>query len=354
VVFKVVNIFTILNICYNRKSMNKIHKYLFLTIITVFVFPLFSLGQTFFTGTNGLEIAINPENPEPNETVTITINSNLYDLDRSKITWYVDGKVTKTDMGLKKFSTNAGNNGKKTTIKVAIETFSGETKEIEAYFIPTFVDLIYEAVSYTPPFYKGKTLNPNQGVIVVNAIPEFVTPNGERISNNNLIYSWKKDRKTFTDSSGLGKNTFIYNGTVPIKEALIEVTVSSLDNEIYASKMIIINHDTPKIVFYEDNPIYGIMFNRAIKTGVRMITDEFKVRAIPYFTTVGYTNSPDLDFKWSLNNSSISNLTDEDKNVMIFRQESEGSGSATVGLKVENNSRIFQFTENNFSLNFEK
>ncbi len=330
--------------------MNKIHKYLFLTILTVFVFPLFSLGQ----GTDNLILTIEPKNPEPLQTVSIKLDSYVLDVNKAKITWSVNNEIKKTDIGLKTFNTLSGKNGEKITIKVVAETAIGERYELEGYFIASEVNLAYEYLSYTPPFYKGKALNPYQGLVLITAIPELVDSTGKKIPSQNLVYTWKRNNKTEADSSGIGKNFLVYSGTIPVRDSVVEVLVSSIDNEISTSKSITITNDTPKIVFYEDNPIYGIMFNRAIKTGVRMITDEFKVRAIPYFTTVGYTNSPDLDFKWSLNGSSISNLTDEDKNVMIFRQESEGSGSATVGLKVENNSRIFQFTENSFSLNFEK
>ncbi len=332
--------------------MTKTYKYLFLTILTFFIFPLLSLGQTI--NKDLLILSINPPNPRPLEKVEINLISYSLDVNKTKNTWFVNNQIQKTDYGLKNFFITTGKNGETTTIKVQAEIINGDTYEAEMSFTVSDVDLIYEFISYTPPFYKGKTLNPNEGLILVKAIPELINANGQKISKNNLVFSWRRNGNVQSDISGLGKDFFVFSGTIPIRDSLIEVHISSLDDKITTSKSITINHDKPKIVFYEDNPVYGIMFNRAIKSGVRMLTDEFKVRAIPYFTTVGYTNSPDLNYKWSLNGNSVSNLTNDDKNVMVFRQESEGSGSATVGLKVENNSRIFQFTENGFSLNFEK
>jgi hypothetical protein len=331
--------------------MNIIHRYLFL-IIAIFVFPLLSWGQTI--NKDLLILSVNPPNPRPLEKVEINLISYSLDINKTKNTWFINDQFQKTDYGLKDFFITTGKNGETTKVRVQAEIIGGDTYEGEMSFTVSDTDLIYEFLSYTPPFYKGKTLNPNEGLVIVTAIPELIDSSGQKIPNDKLVFSWKRNDKVEQDANGVGKNFFIFSGTIPVRDSLIEVNISSLDDKITSSKTIKINNDKPKIVFYEDSPIYGIMFNKAIKSGVRMFTDEFKVRAIPYFTTVGYTNSPDLNYKWSLNGNSISNLTDEDKNVMIFRQESEGSGSATVGLKVENNSRIFQFTENSFSLNFEK
>jgi hypothetical protein len=208
-------------------------------------------------------------------------------------------------------------------------------------------------LSYTPPFYKGKSANPNQGVVLVVAIPELISVSGEKIPTQNIIYSWKKNNMVQQSDSGIGKNVFMFSGTIPIRDVNIEVNASSIDGNIHASKKVTITNISPKIIFYEDSPIYGIMFNRAINKTVRMLSDEFKVKSFPYFMSVGYAQSPDLNYSWVINNKSSENL-DTDKTAMIFRNTSGGSGIATVDLKVENISRIFQFANNSFVINFEK
>lgn len=325
-----------------------------IVILTAFS-PLLSLAQDLpdLPGGNFLNMTMSPENPEPGQLVKIALTSYSYDLDRSKITWYVDGQAKKTEMGLKEFNTSAGKNGQKTIVKAVVETPQDGTKEIEAYFIPSLVDLIFESLSYTPPFYKGKALNPNQGVVLVVAMPELVKSTGEKIPAQNVIYSWKKDGTVQGSVSGLGKNTFMLVGSVPIRDVVVEVTASSLDGNTYASKQINITNVAPKILFYEDSPIYGLMFNKAINGTVRMLADEFKVRAFPLFMSVGYAQSPDLNYKWNINNRLSENL-DIDKTAMIFRQESKGAGTANIDLKIENTNRIFQFGNNGFVINFEK
>jgi hypothetical protein len=333
--------------------LKKIFDYLLIITLLVIVSPLISFGQA-TPGTMGsfLEMTMSPQNPEPFQTVTITIKSFSYDLDRSKITWLVDGVQKKTEMGLKEFTAQAGKNGQKTTVKAVVETPNDGTKEIEAFFIPSVVDLIYESLSYTPPFYKGRALNPNQGMVLVVAIPELINSAGQKAAAQNVIYSWKKDGKVEQSASGLGKNTFVFSGSVPIRDALIEVTASSLDGSIFASKQVTITNVTPQIVFYENSPIYGMMMNKAIVNPVQMLVDEFSILAVPYFFSVGYATTPDLDYAWSLNGQTVS--SQDPKNSFTTRTGVAGSGTANIGLKISNNVRVFQFATNNYTINFTK
>ena len=333
--------------------MIKKFNFFFLIISLMFVVsPLFSSAQTATPDTSGLEMTMTPENPEPFQNVSLSIQSYSYDLDRSKITWSVDGVVKKTEMGLKSFTAQAGKNGEKTTIKVSAETPNDGTKDIEVFFIPSVVDLVFESLSYTPPFYKGRALNPNQGVVLVTAIPELIKSNGEKVPAQSIIYSWKKDGGVEQDASGLGKNTFVFTGSVPIKDATIEVTASSLDGNISASKQIAITNVSPKILFYENSPVYGLMLNKAINNTVKMLEDEFSVTAVPYFFSAGYATAPDLNYVWSMNDKTVGNQ--DPKNSFTTRVEKAGSGTANIGLKINNTVRIFQFMNSNYSINFSK
>ena len=330
----------------------KIFGYLLIMTLLVIICPLFSSAQTVSSLAGQIEITITPENPEPLQMVAASLQSFSYDLDRSKITWLVDGVEKKTDMGLKEFSTLAGKNGQKTTVKARIQVTDG-LKEVEISFTPSVVDLVYEARSYTPPFYKGRALNPKQGLVVVTAIPELIKSTGEKILSQNIVYTWKKNGEAQAYASGVAKNTFSFSGTVPIRDNSVEVTVSSLIGNLTASKKINISAIDPKIVFYEDSPIYGVMFNKAIINTVKLVSDEFKVKTFPYFMSVGYAQSPDLKYKWVVNSNPVQNL-EEDSTAMIFRQENSGAGVANITLNVESISKIFQLGTNSFVINFEK
>ena len=319
--------------------------------LLLLISPLISFGQS--TLDSGfLELSLNPGNPEPLQLITVTLKSLSYDLDRSKITWLVNGSEKKTDIGLKEFSVTAGKSGQKTTVRARVETPTDGTKQIETTFVPAVVDLIYEALTYTPPFYHGKALNPNQGTVIVVALPELVRTTGEKVPTKNIVYTWRKDGKVVQAASGLGKNSFTFSGSVPIRDAEISVTAAALEGELSATKQVRITNVTPKIIFYENSPLYGLMFNRAITNTVKLVETELSVVALPYFFTVSSAASKNLNYVWSLNGQEVANQ--DPKNSFTVRLEKAGVGVADIGLKINNTAQIFQFTDNHYNINFEK
>ena len=329
----------------------KIFSYFLIMTLLVMVSPLVSFGQTTPTPGNFLEINITPQNPRPLQSVQVTLDSFYYDLDRSTITWSVDGQIKKTDVGIKTFTVQAGKNGVKTTVRANVDTPADGTKGISISFVPSTVDLIYESLSYTPPFYKGKALNPNQGEVRVAAVSNLLDSNGAKIPTKKIVYTWKKDSSVQGSASGLGKDSFTFTGSVPIRDALVEVEASSLDNSASASDQVNITNVSPKITFYENSPVYGILFNRAITGTVRMLTDEFSVIAVPYSFSGSSTQSG-LDYIWSLNGQTVANQSP--KNSFTTRLDKVGSGTANISLKINDSANLFQSAVSNYIINFNK
>ncbi len=330
----------------------KIYGYLLIMTLLITASPLISLGQTDETPGNFLQMSISPENPLPLQNIQIDLQSFSYDLDRSTITWSVNGQNKKTEVGAKVFNVTAGKNGTKTTVRASVITPDDGTKAISISFVPAEVDLIYESLSYTPPFYKGKALNPEQGTVRVTAIPNLINTSGLKIASKNIIYTWIKDNSTQGSASGLGKNTFTFTGEIPIRDARIEVAASSPDNTISAVNSINIINTTPKIIFYENSPIYGVLYGRAVLGTVKMLTDEFSVIAKPYFFSNTSASSTDLKYTWSLNDQTVPNQ--DPKNSFTTKLVKVGSGTANIGLEVENNINIFQRAASNYNINFMK
>jgi hypothetical protein len=323
-----------------------------LLLSTLFVIlPLFSGAQVDNENTS-LSILISPANPRPQENVNLKLQSFSFDLNRSTITWVIDGIERQTGPGLKEFNFQAGRAGQPVSVGVIVETQTGQIFSRQTNFTPAGVDLIFEAVSYTPPFYKGRAMNINQGLIVVAAFPEIFDEMGRKFNTNELIFTWKKDGVVMGSDSGVAKNYFTYNGSVPVRDVEIEVLVSARNQNISAGRSVLIERGSPKIVFYENSPIYGLMTNRAIKGAVQMLSDEFTFVAVPYFYSVGYAGSPDLEYSWSLDRRSV--VSQNPINKFTVRQESPGSGTARIGLSIKNLARIFQFGDSEFVINFQR
>lgn len=325
---------------------------LFFLLILLLVVPFLTSQAQTLTSDSSLSISMSPQNPSPGDRVTVSLQSFSSDLNRAKITWLVNGVEKRSEIGLKNYYIQAGTAGTSMTISSRIETLDGNMFSREVTFIPAGVDLIFETISYVPPFYKGKAMNTNQGTIVVVAFPEMFDQNGRKFTTKELVYAWRKNDVAMPSASGVGKNYLTFSGSVPVRDAKIEVAVSSLDQSIVANKTINIGSEDPKIVFYENSPIYGIMTNKAIKNTVQLLSDEFSVLAIPYFFGVGYSTTPDLDYVWTINGRTAA--IQEPKNSFTVRQENPGAGTANIALKINNNVRIFQFANSDFIINFQK
>jgi len=295
-----------------------------------------------------LNIEIIPETPGPNSTVTAVVKYSGIDSDRTTFSWSINGTLKKSGVGEVSFSFKTGDVGKSVSLKVSAKTPNGQIIEKIITIIPSSVDLVYEAQSYIPPFYKGKPLFSNQGVLRIIAIPNIVV-NGKAVDSKKLVYTWKSDGQILSDSSGYGKNVMIFNGGVPWKSTEITVMVQTIDQKISAENTLILNPIQPKIVVYEDNPVYGILFNKAILDGFTTSKTELSFVAEPYFFST-QNSGLNLSYSWRMNDQSLS----ISKKSVTITNKNNLSGMAEVGIKITNSSKIFQYAQTSSAIEFVK
>jgi hypothetical protein len=138
--------------------------------------------------TNSLVIETDPVRPEPNQTVTVSIESYATDLSRSTISWYLNNVLTKEGTGLKQFTFKTGRAGSVSNILIVVKTSEGALLQETLNIHPASLDLVWEAQSYTPPFYKGKAFYPYQGTVKVVAMPNNCNRYTGRDSSNCCLH----------------------------------------------------------------------------------------------------------------------------------------------------------------------
>ncbi len=114
-----------------------------------------------YTGTfqDKISLQIIPVVPQPGQAINAEVKSLNIDISRLPIVWYINGKVIQQGIGLTKIQTKAAGAGEPFTIRVVVT--SDEKKFEQSMTLTTgSVDLLWQAESYTPPFYKGKALLP--------------------------------------------------------------------------------------------------------------------------------------------------------------------------------------------------
>jgi len=295
-----------------------------------------------------LELIIKPENPTANQTISAKANLYALDINKYEVLWFLDGKLIQKGVGQTDFFFQTGNWGKETILTAQVNTTNDGIISKQIYILPSEVDLIWEAKTYTPPFYKGKVLNSSNSIINVVAVPNLIDKNGNKIPSDKLIYKWKEDWKVKGNQSGYGKNTFSFESPQITRSKSITVEVESLDNSLKTKKTINFRSNQTKIIFYKEDPLLGILYNQAINSNYTLSDseEEVTIKAYPFF----FSPQNELKYKWEMNNKILNNI----KNEIIFRKQPNLTGSTQVSLKINNLDKILQFTDNTFLINFEE
>ncbi|TAK57463.1 hypothetical protein EPO17_01945 [Patescibacteria group bacterium] len=302
---------------------------------------------------NNVDIELAPQHPGPNTRVSVDIKNYSIDLDRSTITWYLNNKQMQKAVGLTHFEFRTGALGTTSSIDIVIATLSGKVVRKNILVRPGEVDLVWETSGYVPPFYKGKASYVNQGFVTVVAIPNMVGTNGKKLSAKNLVYKWSVDGEVQGSDSGYGKDSYTFRGSIVPKATEISVEASSLADGTRATESIELDPERPQLLIYQDDPLYGVLYNKAILDTFPLTTDEATFVTIPYFFSGKTPTVANLDYVWSMNGTDIGGAAK--KNRVTLRRSSEAdAGSAQVSVAVENSREILQSTEYDFSISFDR
>ena len=320
-------------------------KYLILTILLLVsmfsVFPFLAKAQV---QNESLILTLTPSSPRANESVTAVISSNAVDLGTAKISWILNGQTSIEKIGQKSFSFNTGSAGSKTTIEAKIETSDGTLLTKDLTISPTDIDILYEASdTYTPPFYKGLALPSIEGPVKVTAMPNSNSLSG-------LSYSWSQDGNPMPDSSGFGKSYYAYKNTYLETDNTVSVDISDLSGNVIGSGDVTITPTTPKILFYEKDPIFGTLWENALNDSATIKTNGETLVAEPYFVWPENLNSSSLNFKWSIDDSDTT--APDVINQISIKPEAGQSGQSKISLAIENINSLFLSITKDLNVNF--
>ncbi len=293
------------------------------------------------TTTADITIKTTPEYPGPNETIKAVVTGYLSDLNRATIIWSINGKIVDQGVGKKTFSFQNGESGKTTTLTAVINTSDGIYIKKELFFKPMGTTILWEADTYTPPFYKGKPLLSPEARVRVVVFPDTGVP-------SNFIYEWSKNTTAITSASGYGKNSFSFKGPIPFGEAGVRVHVSSFDKTQQSTKKISLVLSQPFILFYEKHPLLGVWYNRPVDTNFTTTKKELSLNAEPYFFSNETSEIPTLVYNWSLNGRGANNSG----RTITLRNEQGGKNASSIALSMRGLAQTFQSASRSITINF--
>jgi hypothetical protein len=182
------------------------------------------------------------------------------------------------------------------------------------------VSLVEEPISTTHPFYDGAPQVAVRGRVRLIALSDLrPSAGGTPISPQHLVYTWKIGDQIIEASSGLGKSVLTIAAPDQYRSAGVSVTVESQDGTLSGSASANVAPVDPTILFYENRPLLGPLFDTALEGNVTLSGDEGSYRAVPY----SFAGTP--NFAWTVNGTP--SVTDQ---VITLRPTGTGAGSAVV------------------------
>lgn len=317
-------------------------------IISIFL-PIIAVAATVSQSVGGnVMFFVEPKNPGPNTQTIIKATSYAVNLSGANISWYLGDSLVREGVGADSLSFKTGNVGEVSLIRMVAESDTVRMGRAIS-IVPADIDIVWEADTYTPPLYRGKTLASPKSDIKIMAVPFFKTEKGTIIEKGDLNYVWKKGNSILL--SGFGKNQLKTTVGVFGSDDEFVVTVSDQSNQIVAEKTIIIPIENTDLVFYKENPTEGTEYNNTLRGLVVSSNKEIAIRAEPYyFSNPQSTNEANLIFSWNLNGKGV--LPNEGTpKIITLRNESGQDLVSTISLSIENIKKLFQKSSASFILN---
>lgn len=297
-----------------------------------------------------ISLDMEPLFPRANERVLLKIESFATNLNTANISWYLNGKQVKSGKGLKQIYIQTESQGSVSNVNIKIDLIDGYTIEKNISIKPSSVDILWEADTYSPPFFKGKRQFSHQSIVKLVAIPHILV-NGSEVSASKLLYKWSKDDEILGDRNGYGRNILKIATSLISRNMVIGVEVEDPETGFSAYNQVNLSPTEPFVLFYRKDPLYGIEYQKAIESSLKLTGQEIELVAIPYFFNTEENNTR-IKYTWNINGEDIED--GENKASRIFRKVGDVFGTSNVSIKVENLDKILQYSQKNINVDFQK
>ena len=297
------------------------------------------LGQN----TSKATIELSTRFPAPGEVFTAKLNAYSYDTTTATIRWYLNNTEIEEAFNQRSITLTAGSLGKTTKLQAEITFPNGDTVIANNTFTISDIDLIVEADTTTPSFYRGRAVPSIGSNVRVVALPQL----NDSKKPENYTYTWRLDDEIL--GGGAKRGGYIASFIMPTgRGASMVVDVTNAQGVAVASKRILIPSSEPELLFYEDNPLRGTS-PISIPKNYQLIGSEVTLRAEPYFMSTVIPTT-DKHLEWKINNRTVDNPSEDPQ--LITLQNAGGSGSFNISFHYRNLKQLLQGVEEQFSVRF--
>jgi peptide methionine sulfoxide reductase MsrA len=283
------------------------------------------------SGVTQAYIETNPQNPTPDETVTASINTYTVDMDTALVTWKLNGQTVLQGYSESQYEFKVGEVGETYTLSVYIEDGNGKKVSANTTIHVSDATIIWEAKTYTPPFYKGRALQSPGSEITIAVLPHVVDSKGNEYKKEDLSYVWRFGKSIKIEQSGKGKHSISITNPKPFELFSAYVEVKDPQGNIRVGKKVEVPTVAPILLLYQDTPYVGIEYASALTSTFVMPENDATIIAEPYYMSTDTRIGTNLEYLWTMDLETFTT-----PGSISFGSEGNGTGSSKLSLLIKN------------------
>ena len=198
------------------------------------------------------------------------------------------------------------------------------------------VDIMVEALTYKPSFYRGRAEPTVGNTVRLVAIPLGQVP-------DTLTYNWRVGGQTLTSDGPIATFSSQFSSDVTVS-----VTVTDSSGNLFALNEEIIRLSAPTVVFYEENILRG-HGSKAITGTHTLIGDTGVIKAEPYFVGLGISPAS-YQVSWKVNNQEV--VYGDDWRELLLERPDQPLNNYRINFQAVNRNNPAERAEGSFNLNF--
>lgn len=251
-----------------------------------------------------LIVTSDPASPQAGEKVRLSIQSFTMDISSSMVTWYIDGVKVSSGDGLTSIETNTPTLGK--TAEVLIEARGSDGDAVGSLTLRgATLSILWESDSYTPPFYKGRALASPGSNVRAQVMTHFVRQDGSEVKSSDIVYAWYKNGNLLRTLSGRGADKATIESPLLFATDILTVEAVSADKLFFASASARVPSVEPVLELYEDHPLYGIVWERAIGKESVVYDTQATFVTMPLFAAANSPTQDSLVYEWNVDGAAL-------------------------------------------------
>lgn len=288
-----------------------------------------------------LSIELDPQYPGPGDPITATLNDYSLNANGASITWFMNQTFVPNSENKRSITFIAGAVGSATDIEARLTFPNGQTLSTKSAIRPLYVDIIVEPQTYTPLFYRGRSLPTLGSTVYLTAL---VSDADGLVNSSNYTYGWQLNGTALNGGSTRGGNKteiVLAHGL----SNLVAVSVYDPTGIMVARRLIEIPTVKIDLQFYELNSLYGLS-HKVMGDPFNLIGSGTTIRVVPYHLDL-FSIGSDLYTNWKINGLDQDNTGPDPFEITIQNQT---QGSSQITFKLRNLSDLIESAESSLQI----